>query len=922
FAFLNRIIKGRAKYTVDHYLAKVDYWVWMVAGFILVGGLLLLMIQRHFGNKYFRIVAQNGHCRQFHCYWIGLPLCVPLVCTVPLFLFNKGAWDELRDGNFSRATQSVYDNGTTYLNNLIYSPPVPTHSKLPTLNLYVKNTTLADMLKAGSAKPYFKAVLGDENNELLNCKIRMRGRSTWHFQPEKPSIRIRIKKSEIYQGRRYLELTRPEDPLALKNWIPQHIAGQIGLLTDRSDHVRLFINNRYFGVYTRSLRTGERLAIENGRLPGTFFKGDALNGGMGLWTSSKGWKIDGERAPENIAQFDRFLKLLKQSPSVEAVANLQTVFDMDVYAKWAALMATVGGTHDDKVHNHTYFLCSNQGKIEVIPWDTNGFGFFGRVAPDNPVDEIRHPVARLVLADPAWVHRRNRYVHELLESHARPDTLSRLIDEAVGRTKADMESEVYFSTLLTGIRGTSMQPSAVTDIPLMQAELKDWIRQRHAFLKKYLSQTDVRVQRHPTRPKWSLVAVGGSVAVHVFQGQHVAKKTENNKTNTDLLYPGFAKGNKSDYGYYLEPKVIYYEIEGEPDTLHFRNSITGMPVTVRTLHDSVRGNAPSVVRREKESPTRDEVVLGPGTIVLRDDLSTLPGQTLIIRPGTTIRMGAGVGIYPRGKVLIEGRQDKWVKIEPADNEPWASMGISGAATKGSCIEYLRLTGGSIGTNGSARFKGMLSIYNCPNVILRHCEFGKNLVGDDAVNLAESRVLVEDCTWNDARADALDLDMCVGTVRRCRLNNSGNDGLDLMTCQLLIEDCQISGSGDKGISIGEQSSVVARQCEIHDCLTGTEIKDASRLLLRDSRIANATLAVNSYQKKWVYPGGGMAALVNCVIQNSRETDIQAAKRCQIILVRSPVASIQPLHSARITSTEELNAVWKRHEGVVLGIAQGE
>ncbi|MEE3372495.1 MAG: hypothetical protein VX346_24375, partial [Planctomycetota bacterium] len=47
FAFLNRIIKGRAKYTVDHYLAKVDYWVWMVAGFILVGGLLLLMIQRH-----------------------------------------------------------------------------------------------------------------------------------------------------------------------------------------------------------------------------------------------------------------------------------------------------------------------------------------------------------------------------------------------------------------------------------------------------------------------------------------------------------------------------------------------------------------------------------------------------------------------------------------------------------------------------------------------------------------------------------------------------------------------------------------------------------------------------------------------------------------------------------------------------------
>ena len=927
FAFLNHIIKGRAKYTADDYLAKVDYLVWVVAGFILICGLLLLIIQRHFGDKYFRTVARNGHCRQFHCYWVGLPLCVPLVCTAPLFLFNEDAWNDLRDGRFATATQSVYDNCRTYLNNLIYCPPVPTHSELPTLHLYVKNTTLSDMVKAGRLKPYFKAVFGDENNKLLNCKIRMRGRSGWHFHMEKPSIRVRIKKSEIYQGRRYLELTRPEDPLVLKNWIPQHIAGQIGLLTDRSDHVRLFINNRYFGVYRRSLRTGERLAIENGRLPGTFFKGDSTAGNtrasqsFALWNSSKGWKIDGELDTENIAQFDRFLQLLKQPPSVEAAAHLQTVFDMDVYAKWAALMAAIGSTHDDAVHNHTYYLCSNQGKIEVIPWDCNGFGFFGSVAPDNPVDEVRHPVARFVLADPQWVHRRNRYVHELLESHTHPDTLHRLIDEVVGRMKSDMEPEVYFSTLRTGRRGTSLQPSAVTDIPLMQNELKTWVRRRHVFLKKYLSHTDVQVQHHPTRSNWSLVAVGGNVAVRMLKSQGGSTQLGTN-TKAELLYPGFAKGNKSKYGYYLEPKALYYEIEGTPDTLHFMNAITETPVTARKLLDRERENVAAVVPRVNMSPTRDDVALGPGTIVLREDLHTLPGQTLIVRPGTTIRLATGVGIYPQGKVLIEGRQDNWVTIEPADAEPWASLGISGAATSGSCIEYLRLSGGSIGTNGSARFKGMLSIYNCPDVVLRHCEFGKNLIGDDAVNLAESRVLVEDCAWNDAQADALDLDMCVGIVRRCRWNNSGNDGLDSMTCQLLLEDCQISGSGDKGISIGEQSSIVGRDCEITNCVTGVEIKDASRLLLYDSHIANTGTAVNAYQKKWVYPGGGVAALVNCIIHQSHEIDLQVGKRCQLTVVGSPVTSIYPRKSPRIKFASQLDAVWKRHEGEVLRITQGE
>ena len=40
------------------------------------------------------------------------------------------------------------------------------------------------------------------------------------------------------------------------------------------DHVRVFVNGRYYGVYDRNIRPGESALVANGRLPGTLFKGD------------------------------------------------------------------------------------------------------------------------------------------------------------------------------------------------------------------------------------------------------------------------------------------------------------------------------------------------------------------------------------------------------------------------------------------------------------------------------------------------------------------------------------------------------------------------------------------------------------------------------------------------------------------------
>ena len=178
--------------------------------------------------------------------------------------------------------------------------------------------------------------------------------------------------------------------------------------------------------------------------------------------------------------------------------------------------------------------------------------------------------------------------------------------------------------------------------------------------------------------------------------------------------------------------------------------------------------------------------------------------------------------------------------------------------------------------------------------------GQNYIGDDAVNLAESSVTVENCSWENSRADALDLDFCHGTIKHCTWHNSGNDGLDMMASDIEASDLMISGSADKGISVGENSRLRATRVHLHKCLIGTEIKDDSFALYSNCRLEECETAVHCYQKKWFYSGGGKVALVDSVFIKSGQRSVDIEKHCHAYLVNSPCEDESP----RITNCSML------------------
>jgi len=697
----------------------------------------------------------------------------------------------------------------------------------------------------------------------------------------------------------------------MRNWIPEQLASQMGLITGISDHVRLFINRKYYGVYFRTYRPGEPLAIANDRLPGTFFKGDS---GATMWKSSSLWDLYGEASEEDVAVFDSFLGIFRTHYPLlsEAVEQLNRHLDMEAYAKYSALKVVTGSVHTDASHNHLYFLCSNQGKIEAVPWDCNSFGT--HATPDVPVDTVLHPIMRLATCDPRWVHRRNQIIHDMLNTIASPESLSQMNDDAVDAMHPDLKADMYLGSLERTSFGWGHVPFSVLDLEDKRREIKKWIADRHKFLRDFLSNALVHVRPIADQPGWSRVDVAGSVAVRVSWQDQSGRQPK-----PMLLYPGlgrnltvFRSNMLLHFGIaYVAPAPLSYALKGNPGEFSFQNALTGEVVIPQDVpFKSPKGGIRTVNPLALPKPATGDIILGPGSVVLNEDLVIGEKQRLIIRPGTQIKLHPGVGIYSQGLTLVQGKPDAWVELEPVGSEPWAALGVYGPQTTGSRFEYLRVSGGSVGSRDGLRFKGMFNVYNCDDVKISHCRFEDNAVGDDAVNLAESKVLVEHCFWGSVPADGLDVDKCTGLIVNCSGTACGNDALDVMASRLKIEQCLFEQSGDKGISVGENSQLLVSNCKLRNNEIGLEIKDSSRVAVLSTLFEANHLGLSSYQKKWAYRRGGDSLLVDCEMILSKAADLSVQKRSVVKLHNTPIEVIEP-GSNRVVVVDEIDPLWQHH-----------
>jgi len=221
-------------------------------------------------------------------------------------------------------------------------------------------------------------------------------------------------------------------------------------------------------------------------------------------------------------------------------------------------------------------------------------------------------------------------------------------------------------------------------------------------------------------------------------------------------------------------------------------------------------------------------------------------------------------------------------------KPWGTVAFHGPNTKGSIISHLTLENGSGAKVGSVRYIGMLSVHEGDGLIFKNLRLRDNRIFDDMMHVIYSKnILLQDCQFENAFSDGLDVDISDVRIIGCQIQNSGNDGIDLMSSRALIKSSKILTSGDKAVSIGEASDVLVFNSKLAKNMTGVESKDGSTVHIINSLLAENNIQLNAYTKNWRYGAGGNIVAEKSVFK-APQNIVSAEKSSYIKIIDSTLS----------------------------------
>jgi len=214
-------------------------------------------------------------------------------------------------------------------------------------------------------------------------EIRLKGDWTDHLETDKWSFRINVKGGETILGMAEFAIQRQETRNGLYPYLINELYREAGGVTLRYYFIDVVVNGQYKGVY--ALEEGfSKLAVEHSlkrEAPILKFNEEYLWERFAYYQEKKGiyyWS--------NIEPFS--LKKTFVSPTLSGLANygiyaidrilyddvdISTVIDLELFAKYAAIMDTFATSHGSVWHNYRLYINPITGRFEVIPFDDMAF---------------------------------------------------------------------------------------------------------------------------------------------------------------------------------------------------------------------------------------------------------------------------------------------------------------------------------------------------------------------------------------------------------------------------------------------------------------------------------------------------------------------------------------------------------------------
>jgi hypothetical protein len=854
----------------------------------------------------------------------------------------------------------------------VYRPLVASRERgLPEVRLYIseksRNALMEDM--PTNIKKWQRAFLMYPDGKLRPVKARHRGDNPVNWAFNKKSWRIKTRKKNLINNTRVFDYVVPQARNQFNMYLSYYFGKLAGVLAPEVRMVELFINDRSHGIYDEREYIGENFLRNRGLMPVNIYKGEQENRerqitiGIQLFDNPGLWSKTAEfnQVPEtDFSDLKDLLNLTRKAEtSDEHFDRLKRIARFEDWARFSAFQTLVQSWHNSGTSNIRLVSDPWRGTVQLIAHDT-GFGQLSysldKTFPINFEGENPLPILALYQKSSEFLLQKFKILHSFVEDEI-PLKALRQMEGLLPGMERSFSREYYryekvfinehlaspgnleHSLRLTTNKGMKEQWGILADI-----------------LRWYQKELEKKISAMPDA-KWQVKdgVVGllvdgampvGNVTLSLDPGASWPKtiawdadgdgllsaddiqipfRTEENKIILEadwIANQVYATQSSSDpaqplinFGgsVYSVPTQFWLvsDVNLAPIALSAANSLTKEKFQIP--QGSKIGNTPSHRNRPVIVKLPSATQVWPRVITVNE--VRVVDQPVKILPGTVIRMMPGTSLIFRDRVQIEGTQKEPVIITSAKaGEPWGTVAFHGPNTKGSIISHLILENGSGAKVGSVRYIGMLSVHEGDNIIFKNLRLRDNQVFDDMMHVIYSKnILLQNCRFENAFSDGLDIDISDVRISGCQIENSGNDGIDLMSSRALIENSKILTSGDKAVSIGEASDVLVFNSKLFKNMIGVESKDGSTAHIINGLLVGNNIQLKAYTKNWRYGTGGTIVVEKSVFK-APQNSMSAKKSSGIKIIDSTLSPNITKKNKRVSVDALSNASKNRIAGM--------
>ena len=303
---------------------------------------------------------------------------------------------------------------------------------------------------------------------IHNVGFRLRGNTS--RKAHKKSFKVAFDSFDSekqYYGLQKLNLNgEHNDPSIIRSKFCWDLYAKMSVPSSRANHVRLYINNEYRGLYINVEHVDEkflemRMSDPTGNLWKCLWPADLhyLGADPDIYANAefggrKIYALKTNKTENDFSKLSQFIHILNNLDGTEFECAIQKAFDVESYLKIIALDILVGNWDGPIINKNNFYLYHDPttDRISYLPYDldnTMGIDWFGVAWENTPIYSWSdlsgqyRPLYEEIMAVPAFRDRFSFYMDSLLNHYFTPPISYSYLDNKRDQIQEFREDDDY-----------------------------------------------------------------------------------------------------------------------------------------------------------------------------------------------------------------------------------------------------------------------------------------------------------------------------------------------------------------------------------------------------------------------------------------------------------------------------------------------